>query len=312
MTNLAPISSVTLPNATQLILKSVLEAWPKHRKFIEESFSGRDENILKTSEKIAELILTLAGDNLSQFGNDYRWTCEKLLEEELYFRRNDRYRLNSLDDAIKEVYDNHEFMVPYLNGLLLSQLMWPNHTCIIDMYLREFLPILPEGSAHLEIGPGHGLLLYFAARQENVGQCSGWDISQTSLDQTADAIKLMGSEDDVMLEIQDATDVQSDKQFDSIVMSEILEHLEDPEQALRSVKKCLRRGGKLFVNVPVNSPAPDHIYLLRTPEESCDFLERAGYEVLSSKFSPLGGYTLEKARKNDLTISCGLIAQAKT
>lgn len=40
-----------------------------------------------------------------------------------------------------------------------------------------------------------------------------------------------------------------DSLFDSLVMSEILEHLEEPVAALRAARRVLRSGGLLFVNV---------------------------------------------------------------
>jgi hypothetical protein len=77
---------------------------------------------------------------------------------------------------------------------------------------------------------------------------------------------------------------------------------------LRGLRQHLAPRGRLFVNVPVNSPAPDHIYLLRTPEEAVEMVRSSGYDVLDHRFFPMTGHTEAKARKNKLTISCVIVA----
>jgi len=56
--------------------------------------------------------------------------------------------------------------------------------------------------------------------------------------------------------------------------------------ALKATARRLRPGGRLWVNVPINSPAPDHIYLFRTPEEAVDAVQAAGFEVSETAFFP--------------------------
>jgi trans-aconitate methyltransferase len=101
----------------------------------------------------------------------------------------------------------------------------------------------------------------------------------------------------------------SDRRYDSIVMSEILEHLEDPVAALKAASAWLRPGGTIWVNVPANSPAPDHIFLVQSPEHACELVESAGLEVVGSHAFPMTGATLEKARKRKLAISCVVVGR---
>ena len=297
-------SAVSKFPAVGRLLEIQLQVWPEHEKFLTKRFAATD---LEAADRVAELVLRLA-DDLRVIASDYRWLCDRLYEEELHLRRTGSYRLARFDDAVREVYGNHEFMTRYMNGLLISQVWWENHTRVIDHYSREFLAQNKEGYAHLEIGPGHGLLLYFAARDPRAASVSAWDLSDASIDATREALGRLDVPRQVRLEKRDLFDAPiGDQRFDSIVLSEVCEHLEDPEKALRQIRAHLAPAGRLFVNVPVNSPAPDHIYLLKTPEEAIEMVRQSGYDVVEQRFFPMTGYSEDKARKNGLTISCVIV-----
>ena len=70
-----------------------------------------------------------------------------------------------------------------------------------------------------------------------------------------------------------------------VVISEVLEHLERPEQALSFLNSALNPGGFIYVNVPINSPSPDHIYLLEHPDAGVALIEAAGFEIVSQRAS---------------------------
>jgi 2-polyprenyl-3-methyl-5-hydroxy-6-metoxy-1,4-benzoquinol methylase len=97
--------------------------------------------------------------------------------------------------------------------------------------------------------------------------------------------------------------------FDCITFSEVLEHLEDPKGALVKLRSLLKPTGRLFINVPINSPAPDHLYLLRSPEEATDAIQNAGFEIERAEFYPMTNHTLEQARRHNLTISACMIGR---
>ncbi len=290
--------------ALSRLLELQLRTWPEHEKFLRKRFETTD---LLAAERVAELVLKLC-DDPELVTRDYRWLCKNLYEEELHLRRTGSYRLTRFEDAVREVYANTEYMARYMNGLLLSQVWWENHTRVIDYYAREFLPRNVAGYRHLEVGPGHGLLLHFAARDERAAELAGWDLSDASLSATRDALARLAVPREVLLEKRNLFDAPvGERRFDSIVISEVCEHLEDPHAALRSLRPHLAPQGRLFVNVPVNSPAPDHIYLLRTPEEAVEMVRTSGYTVEDQHFFPMTGYSEARARKNQVTISCVIV-----
>ncbi len=294
----------------------LLDRWPQHRDYVEKSFASRSADVMATSEEIAACTLRLARsmeNGLDGLCEDYRFLCEQIvLPEEIHFRRHNRYRLSLFSDALKECYANAPFMTRYMNGLLVSNIVWQNHAGAISSYVREYLPSLSPGSDLLEIGPGHGLFSYFAAASPMVGSVSGWDVSPTSIEQTRTALRELGITRPVNLTQQNMFEAKADadpRRFDAIVMSEILEHLEDPGGALGAAMEWLRPGGTIWVNVPANSPAPDHIFLVDSPEHACTIVSGAGLEIVASHGFPMTGATLEKARKRKLAVSCVVVGR---
>jgi 2-polyprenyl-3-methyl-5-hydroxy-6-metoxy-1,4-benzoquinol methylase len=295
---------------------SIGSLWPEHAAYLDKSFAKRPPGIMGVSEQVASCVLRLASHvegGLTRLCNDYRFLCEKIvLPEEFYFRRHDAYRLSSFADALRECYANAPFMERYMNGLMVSYAIWNNHAHAIASYALEYLPSLSSGSDLLEIGPGHGLLLFFAAKSEFVGSVSGWDVSPTSIAQTRHALDLLAVTRPVTLTLQnlfEADPAGQTRPFDAIIMSEILEHLEQPVEALKASAQWLRPGGSIWVNVPANSPAPDHIFLVRSPAHAEDLVREAGLEVVASHAFPMTGTTLEKARKGKLAISCVVVGR---
>lgn len=293
------------------LLARLLARWPEHAGYVAKSLEGRDAAVSAVSNEVARLVLALGGaqaGGVDGLIDDYRFLCEAIvLPEELHFRRHGAYRLSRFADAERECYANAPFMNRYMNGLLVSNVLWANHACAFAAYVNDYLPSTRAGGAHLEIGPGHGLFLYFAAKAERFARVEGWDVSPTSIDNSRRALAALGVGEAVTLEqanlfLAPATAEQA--RFDSIVMSEILEHLEDPVAALRSAMAHLAPGGRLWVNVPANSPAPDHIYLVRDLDHAIGLVEQAGLEVVDARAFPMSGATLEKAVKRKLAVSC--------
>jgi 2-polyprenyl-3-methyl-5-hydroxy-6-metoxy-1,4-benzoquinol methylase len=293
-----------------------LARWPEHIRYLTKSLDNRSENVLETSERLAEIVLKLAEsetEDLDRAVADYRFLCEEIvLPEELFFRREGRYRLSTFAQANAEVYENGPFMDRYMNGLLFSNVIWHNHAHAMNNYLMDYLPGLAEDARHLEIGPGHGIFLYLAACAPNVRSVTGWDLSPASIAKTAHALETLGAPQPVQLVQQDMFDVgepAAADMFDSIVMSEILEHVEDPVAALRSAARSLRPGGRIWINVPANSPSPDHIFLVNSPAHAEEIVRDAGLDVVASAAYPMMGASLEKAARNLLSVSCVITAQ---
>lgn len=296
------------PNLSRLVGEQ-LACWPEHAKFMGQRFDDDANAMLPFSEELASLILKLAGDELGRYCADYRWMCDNFVREEIHFRRTGEYRLKTFQEAYDAVYGNPGYMERYLKGILLSQVLWHNQVAALDYYVNGFLPGMAAGSDYLEIGPGHGLFTYFASRQPNCGSLSGWDASVTSIQSTRHALKTLGVTRDCRLELRNILDPPSvSGAFDCVTISEVMEHLDQPEKALDAIFAITRPNGRVYINVPTNSPAPDHIYLWRSPEEVVDLVVDRGFRVEEWRSAPTTGYSEESARKKKLTVNSMIIA----
>lgn len=300
----------SLAENTRRLVDRQLGLWPEHAPFLARSFAERTPATLSLTEDIAAQVTSLVADRLDDFCRGYRWMCEAVLEEELFFRRNGRYQATSFADVFAAVYDNPVTMQLYMDGLLLSQIFWRNHVDVAAFY-RQYLGATAPGFHHLEIGPGHGLLLAVAANDPRCASAAAWDISDASLASTARSLERMGVATPVTLEKRNIYELGSEpNRYDSIVVSEVLEHLEDPVGAVRAVRSVLATGGRAFINIPCNSPAPDHLYLFNTPDHFFSMLEDNGFKISDRLVTPSTGWTLDRALRHKLAISCAAIVRA--
>ena len=295
--------------ATARIAEAVLAVWPDHARYVEKSLVARDAGQLATTETLAEAALILAGDRLAEIAAHYRWTCDRLREEELYFHRNGRYRLSSFAEADAEVYSDADYMAKYVDGLLLSQILWFNHAASCDFFLKTAPALLPPGGRFLEIGPGHGLMTALAMRDFGLTQAVAWDLSAVSIGQTRHALELLGFQN-VQYAVQDIMEVRPGTHaFDLVVLSEILEHLEDPKAAMVKIRGAVKPGGLVFVNTPINSPSPDHLYLMETEDDARALLTDTGFAVAAEAFFATQGTALERALRNRVSVSACFFAR---
>lgn len=295
---------------TRAVIESVLSVWPEHAGYLQKSLQARNPAMLEATEAAASAVVRLTHGIERQVASDYRWTCDRLREEELFFHREGRYRLSTFDAAMAEVYSDHAYMARYVNGLLLTQVLWFNHVATFEMFLHRVLGAQTTPYDYLEVGPGHGLAVYFAAASPLSRHLEAWDVSAVSLRETRAALDKLGATKPVVLtEVDILKADRSERRFDLVVISEVLEHLERPDQALRFLHTALNDDGRIFINVPLNSPSPDHIYLLSSPEDVTDLVEGAGFAVESMELYATQAKRLEFALANRITVSAGLIAR---
>ena len=164
----------------------------------------------------------------------YRYFCqEMILAAELYFRRHGKYERSSFDEAVRDVYSKPNVMEHYMNGLLVSGILWHNHAYALNFYRTQYLPILPQGYSPRNRSRPR-LRFHLTATDPNHGRIVGWDVSPSSIEATKRALEIIGVGDEIELVCQDMFDAKTQSNaFDSIVVSELLECLERSMKAQR-------------------------------------------------------------------------------
>jgi len=295
--------------ATRTVVEQVLADWPDHEKYLQKSLGLRTSEQLQTTETLAAAALVLAGDRLEELAANYRWTCDRLRDEELYFHRHGAYRLSTFEEADREVYSNADYMEKYVDGLLLSQVLWFNHVASCDFFMRRSAELIRSDGRYLEVGPGHGLMTYLTLRQLRPTSAVAWDLSAVSIEHTRKALEKLGVFD-VTCEVRDVMAVEpGEGEFDFVVLSEVLEHIEDPMPVMARLRSLLSPQGIIFINVPINSPSPDHIYLMETVEDAQRLLTENGFAIIDEAHFATQGTKLERALKNKVSVSINMFAQ---
>ena len=288
----------------------VLDRWPEHAGYLRKSFAPRSAAMMVSSDHVAHAVLALAGDRAPQVADDYRWLGDRIREEEIEFARNGRYRFSSFEETNAHVYSDGAFMERYMHGLLFSHVLWYMHASSLHFFRQRLEARVSPGGRVLEVGSGHGLLLYLALTDLKLAEAHGWDLSDVSLAQTRHALQVLGAEDRSHFALQDMHKVQpGGEAFDLVILSHILEHLDDPVGALERMRGAVAKGGVLFVNVPLNAPMPDHVILLETPDMAANLLRRGGFNIVEMATHTTQAMTLAQALRRQTAVTCSIIAE---
>ncbi len=299
------------------VLKKMVEGlllfWPEHERFIKKRFNVSDNDLLVIAGNIAKKITQISGDNLQDYYKSYKWFCDMQQEEQLDFYRTGSYKFSTFSDTLKNVYSNQSIMKAYMRGLLLSYAIWPQHTGVLQ-YFKEVLKQHMEVNRYLEIGAGHGLFLSFAI--EILGEQKAlevWDISETAISESKACLKSLGCVNDVSFYIYD---LQKSKrcgcEYDFIVFTEVLEHLENPVKVMKLLYDLTLKGGYVFLSTPMNAPTIDHITNWEQPDELYCQINKARFDIVHSKLLPSQGNTIEKCLKNREPLKIILLLKKNT
>ena len=108
-------------------------------------------------------------------------TSFEFLRLQARFRKTGVYARSSTDGLSAEVYDDADYMMTtYLDGLLLTYCLWPNHARLLHKFDEEFVQKLPPDAVVGEIGVGHGLMAGLALHERPDVTYRGFDLSRAS------------------------------------------------------------------------------------------------------------------------------------
>ena len=293
------------PNVSALV-ERVVEQFPVHHRFLDSAVAGA------TSDELGRLDEYLAfcvskGLDLDYLAASYLTIVADTIEEQLFFNRHKRYRHATFAEVADHVYHDRDYMDRYMYGLAISMFLWPNH---VEMarFFRRSIPS-GQGGRYLEVGPGHGFLFLTAMELGSFDSYVGVDLSAASIDQTRSILEHFHPDRSVDLVQCDFLAVAdfAPGSLDAIVMGEVLEHVERPDDFLRRIAHLAADDAYIFVTTCVNAPAVDHIYLWRTTDELESMITGCGLRIVEPLRLPYEGRTLEESLAAELPINVAYV-----
>jgi 2-polyprenyl-3-methyl-5-hydroxy-6-metoxy-1,4-benzoquinol methylase len=219
--------------------------------------------------------------------------------EHIRFLETGQYSVKSFQDVQKRIYSNPDVMEYYINGVLLSQLLWKHHYSMFAFFSDSFPKYNKNIKNYLEVGGGHGLFISEAINYigtENV-KLHFVDISNTSIDIAKNFI----CNDRVRFIKTDILAFSPEKKFDFITMGEVLEHVEQPLSLLLKLKDLLNTYGYIFITTPTNAPAIDHIYLFNNFDDVRSLIREAGFKIIEERITYAENVSEEEVEKFKIT-----------
>ena len=203
-----------------------------------------------------------------------------------------------------------------------------NHDKIYLSYIGEFgeksrqhsknridwiLKNIGTGKKVLDVGCSQGIISILAAKNENI--VKGIDIEEEAVDFANKLLdeKYPEEKEKVTFEFVDFMNYSTEEKFDVIILTEVLEHLENPEDFIKKTKEFLNNDGKVILSVPFGvNDHPDHrrtYYYLNFADVVCEslyiekveFMERwigAVASINKTDFEVLSKENIEKLEDN--------------
>jgi SAM-dependent methyltransferase len=207
--------------------------------------------------------------------------------------------LNTTTTATEEFYDQHW----YVNRPATTEIS----RYVQDMRIAyskqiKLLEGLTTGRKIIDVGCGMGIFL-------KVAKDEGWEVYGT--DVSNDACRIAEEHFDVSVKTQVSD--YSDHAFDAVRISHVLEHVPQPNQFIRELRRVLKPGGILAITVPHREPMsfwlvntlrrfrgnrrmtthigpPGHVLGL-DPKSLIDLMKRCGFKPLRVLTVSMGSRT---------------------
>jgi 2-polyprenyl-3-methyl-5-hydroxy-6-metoxy-1,4-benzoquinol methylase len=216
----------------------------------------------------------------NRLANDYLRMVGDMRREQGYFMLYDKYSCKNQQEAYEKVYSQPEVMRYYMNALFITQLLWTQHFNMLQ-YFKKTLHISNKDDNYrvLDVGAGHGLFSWIVkSKLPDFGKIDILDLSVVSLTMTREII---GEEDTCFLNFK-LSDLNPNLRYELIILGEILEHMDDPALILRQASRLLSDRGMIFLTVPTNAPAIDHVYLFQSKGDVLRMIDFAGLQYVDT------------------------------
>lgn len=191
------------------------------------------------------------------------------------------YPQRSIESVKEEVYDNPEYMIPYMWAAVLIYAYWPSMIEHLRLYRDEFVATVPENGTILELACGHGVLGLLAAEQRKDIRLEGIDISPAAIAIAEKLAAVSGHESRINLTVGDALQAgKGEVKHDGVIAAMLAEHLFDPRPMFEAVAARLKPGARAYISTALESAQPDHVFEFHRESEPILLAEEFGLRVV--------------------------------
>jgi len=298
----------TYPAFMQLV-DAIRSQNPLQAKRIATFIAGQDVEFWAFAEDVSELLqqtLMTSPEERAAVARAYNDLCMGMVRDQIAFRKTGVYPAQDADRVRRDVYDQPEIMHRYMVGLLVSQMLWPNHYQLFR-YLQEALQHA-RPTRYLEVGAGHGLFLRDALRRFPNLEVEVCEISAAAIAIAQRMLSALGIPiTRVRFTHGDFFAFSSDHRFDFITIGEVLEHVRDPVGFLARVRALLAPEGVVYLSTCVNCPAVDHVYHFHSVDEIRAVIADAHFAIASERVLPAEDVPCAQWEEQLITVNYGSV-----
>lgn len=224
-----------------------------------------DEDYLSFTEGLMQLVerggrtLEDALDAFIRYSNEYLVLQARLNKE-------GRYLHASYAEVNRAVYQSEVMDQYYLDGLFLSQALWPNHFRM-TRYFLDCRGCTHPGARVLDVPTGPGMYSLLLARHFAFQRLDSVDISARAVEYARRVLQSASPVGEVRCRVENVFAMEVAPIYDFVCCGELLEHLEDPRALLARLNELIKQDGTLFLTTAIYAAAIDHIYLFRNVAE---------------------------------------------
>ena len=293
-------------------LRNALECrLPFHKKKLEKMFHEIDHELQEFLRGYI-LLYDRMGVSVGDIAEAYAMLLRETMKEQIFFSKNQHYRYSTYEEVRSQVYDNPDFMKKYMMGLGLSTVLWPSHIAIYKFF-RNFIndSDYQNGGGYLEVGAGHGLFSWSVLRK------NGWDfydivdISETSIKLSRDALYQFVATRNLRFIHADFLAIENDATYATIVIGEVLEHVENPVRFIKKARCLLSSQGRVYISTCLNAPEPDHIYLFTHVNEVEKLFTDSDFVIEQKAYFPYEEHTVGECEEEKLPINVAYILKPR-
>ena len=246
--------------------------------------------------------------NIKYLADSYNTLVNDSVREQIFFDKHQHYRYTNYQDIKSSIYMNQHYMQYYMHGLAISMFLWPQHR----KYMQYFIDTIPKykRGKYLEIGPGHGLYIKNAIKYCSFDFYEAIDISPTSINLVKLMLKsIIRKNTHYHVHQKYFLTMDNSKKYDAIIMSEVLEHVENPTLYLKKTSKLADTDTYIFITTCINAAMLDHIYLFNSIKHLEDIVSKSGLKIKNKLIIPYKNKTLEESEKLKLPINIAMLLE---